>query len=475
MAIQNNKKLLHRKEPQMMSPNITASAAGTFLIKDPLGVRRTALFVGSNTAQRLYDIFEDGWMELPSFALAGTFGAGACGGWALWSDTFTVGSQGVENGLNFVSVSVQLSMDAVGRTLRFLTGNNEFQEVVVTDIKSIPLVGTVLYFTESLPNTIDIGDTFALDTGAYYILNAYTALASGVFKRYDVVSGTVTTLSNTGLPTTWGIDGKIVATPSYYGNYSEGSVTSASGSSLTSSSKTWTVNQWNNSQVKIIDGTGKGQVRNIVSSTSDTLNVAPDWTITPDTTSVFAIQANDNYVYLLGNNSVVLRRYNISEDTWSTITPNVARSGTPNVGMGAVFIGKTKRQSWNNEDNIQSGRYIYSFVGNGTSTLNRYDIALNQWATITYIRQGVTFTTGSSFDGSGGKIYILKESSGRLYYYDCVDNQLLPFTTDFFPQGTAVVGDKLFTVTYNDGAGDDIDFLYYQINTGTTLRRIMIY
>ena len=70
MATQNNKKMLHKKEPQMLGLSLVNSSAGSFIVKDPLGIRRTALLVSSATVQRLYDINEDGWQELPSFALA---------------------------------------------------------------------------------------------------------------------------------------------------------------------------------------------------------------------------------------------------------------------------------------------------------------------------------------------------------------------------------------------------------------------
>jgi len=63
----------------MMSPAPVATAAGAFIIKDPSGIRRTALFISSATVQYIYAADEDGWMQLPSFALGGTFAAGACG------------------------------------------------------------------------------------------------------------------------------------------------------------------------------------------------------------------------------------------------------------------------------------------------------------------------------------------------------------------------------------------------------------
>ena len=42
-------------------------------------------------------------------------------------------------------------------------------------------------------------------------MNAGT-IAAGIFKSYDPLTATWTTLSNTGLPATWGVDGKMVGT-----------------------------------------------------------------------------------------------------------------------------------------------------------------------------------------------------------------------------------------------------------------------
>ena len=44
-------------------------------------------------------------------------------------------------------------------------------------------------------------------------MNAGT-IAAGIFKSYDPITGTTTSLGTTNLPATWGTDGKIVVTPS---------------------------------------------------------------------------------------------------------------------------------------------------------------------------------------------------------------------------------------------------------------------
>lgn len=470
MATQNNKKMLHKKEPQMLGISLVNSSAGSFIIKDPLGVRRTALLVSSATVQRLYDINEDGWQELPSFALAGTFGAGACGAWSLWSDTITANG-GTTTSLS-VSLSVPLSHFIVGKTIEFTSGSNIGRRVTVSDADVSFGTDNVIFFNETLPNPVQNTDTFKVNSGRYFILNA-GAMTSGSFKSYDVLTGIVTTKSQIGLPT-WGTDGKLIATPSYVGEFASGTTTTATINTLSNSNKNWTENNFINYQIRIIAGTGIGQTRTIISNTSNTITVS-NWDVTPDNTSQYVIESNDDFLYLIGNNAVTMYRYQISTNSWSTILPNVARSVAPGVGMSGNWVGKTNNSHWQDENKLLDGRYIYSFVGGATSTLHRYDIALNKWELITYLRQSETFAIGSSYDVYCDKLFIKKNTTNRFFYYDIPGNQLIPFIYDYYPDGTAVVGDKMFTAIYNDGNGDNITFLYYLLNTSNVFRRVMIY
>ena len=54
------------------------TGAGFMTLKDPIGNRKTALFIWNATVQYLYNIEEDGAVQIPSLALGGTYGAGAC-------------------------------------------------------------------------------------------------------------------------------------------------------------------------------------------------------------------------------------------------------------------------------------------------------------------------------------------------------------------------------------------------------------
>lgn len=462
----------------MMSPALLASGAGAFILKDPVGNRRNALYIGNATSQYIYDIEEDAWQQIPSFALAGTFGAGACGGWGLWSTTFTATTGGsTTKGIT----TTALSSLAKGRKIRFLTGANAGVEKTITAVKIIAGGNSELTFDTALGSAVSNGDTFAIDTGRYYIMNAGT-IGAGIFKSYDPLTGVVTSLATANLPATWGTDGRIVGTPSYVGAFASGTATAGASTTLTNSAKTWATNQFTNYQIRITAGTGIGQVRTIASNTGTVITVSSAWTVTPDATSQYAIEGNDDFLYLLGNNAVTMYRYSISANTWAVMAPTTARAGAMSTGASANWIGKSGDANWADESSLLDGRYIYSFRGGATSTLDRFDITggtagAGAWQAITYIRQQETFTTGSGYDYVGnGKIMIRKDATNRFFYYDAIGNILYPFTTDFLPDGAGVVGDKMFSVTLEGTeVGDDaIDWIYYLANTSTVLRRIMI-
>lgn len=68
-----------------------------------------------------------------------------------------------------------------------------------------------------------------------------------------------------------------------------GYVASATSTTLTDATKDWATDEFKYAFVEITKGTGAGQVREIVSNTSNTLTVSSAWTITPDTTSEYRI------------------------------------------------------------------------------------------------------------------------------------------------------------------------------------------
>lgn len=463
-----NVALVNKKEPQFMSPAPSITAAGSFMITDGIEEGNIAMYVNSATVQYLYHNDEDGWVQIPSGNLGGTFGAGACGAKSRWSNTLTA------NGGSTTSANTTAAITGLAKnqTIRFLTGANAGLETTVTSVLTTPGGTSSLYF-DALPNAVVNTDTFVVSTGRFYIWNAGTMSATS-FKNYDVLTGVWTSLSVTGAPATWGTDGRIVATPSY-DIFASGTATSATVSTLSNSAKAWTTNQWTSYQIRITAGTGIGQVRTIASNTGVQITVSSNWTVTPDATSQYAIEGNDDFLYLLGNGLVTMYRYSISGNSWTTISPAVARSSAPGTGMSANWANVVDSTGWDVENDIRNGRYIYSFRGGATGTLHRYDIALNSWLEIAYNNLTETFTTGSSYAQMDRYIYIRKETTGRMFKFSISGNYLEPLTTTLYPESTAVLGDKMWGVKYVENGTVKLTWLYWLGNTTNILHRMLIF
>ena len=478
MATTNgNRKILDLKRWEFCTPAPSATGTAHFIVSSR-HYRQQQLLVQSNTAQYLYNPLEDGWVQIPSGALAGTFGAGACGtaGAISTGSTAGVATLTATGGTSTTMVTNQtLARDLRGYSVQIVTGPG------AGDVRTIAsnTIGANATITVSSPfsATITASSTYRLLTPVWFVLGAGT-LAAGSFKRYDFATNTWATLSITGLPATVGTDGRLIATPSTIDGgfvaFAAGTATSGTASTIVNSAKTWTTNQWSNSQVRITSGTGAGQIRSISSNDSTSLTVSSNWTITPDATSQYSIEGNDDYVYFMGNASVTLYRYSISTNTWSTLSPVAARSAAPAVGMGGHWVWDATDSNWTNESAIINGRRIYSLRGGAGSGLDYYDIATNTWVSgVTYAPATETFTTGTKYAYNGNYLYIQKEASGRWFRYNFVTNEMDGWNTMTYTQGAAVVGDTCFDVTYSDGA-TSIVYVYMILNTSAVMLRQMV-
>lgn len=480
MEAQNNVPLLHRKEWQTMMPAPVNTAAGSFVVGSPSPNRRYSLYMVSATVHHLYDHMEDDWIPIISGALGGTFGAGACGLQTAWSINYTA-TGGTTTTVTVNSAVHNIDGNIVGDVIEFLTGTagNIGLRRNITAIKTNIGTGTITITLDSaVTSAVANNDTFRISSGSFFVLSAGTLSATS-FRRYDVSTGTWTSLTNTGLPATWGTDGRMVRPYQREDVYDSGTATSGSATTLVCTGKGWTNDQWINYQVRITTGTGMGQKRVITDNTADTLTFASGATI--DATSVFAIEGDENAIYLLGNNAVTMYKYSIFGNSWATVTPTTARAGAPIAGMSADWVGKTGDAQWADITDIKDGRYIYSLRG-GTSVMDRFDISggtngAGAWSAVTYTPNQQTFATGSSTEWDGLFIYIAKEGSAtvpqRFYKYCVRGNTMFPVTTDWYFGGAALLGNKIWIK--NLSSEGKVKWLYCLSSTSAVLRRIMLF
>lgn len=484
MAITVNlRKLLHRKAWESCTSSPVATAAGAFIVSDKFdlinGAR--AFLVTNASSIYMYEGLEDGWAQLPNSGATGTFAAGACGefrgmgamGGSL-TQTATAGSTTTITSNRTIVRSLE------GQRIRVIAGAGVgYDGTVASNTLGANAVITV---TPASGVTFDATTQYQVYSGSLWFFNAGTAAVG--FSVYDLATNAWTARSVTGIPAAWGTDAQLVSTMGSANTFAAGTATAGASTTLTNSAKAWGTNMWANYQVRITAGTGKGQIRTIASNTGTVLTVSTAWTVTPDATSAYAIEGNDDYFYLLGNNAVTMYRYSASANAWTTLAPTAARAGAFAAGGTCGWIDGV--EGWNNETLVphysttlykQNGRYLYCFRGGASSTLDAYDIAANTWVSgIAYGGQQETFTTGSSAKDIDGKIYLTKEATGRLFQFDVARNRIVGLGTCTMQTalgGTAVVGDKLFFLPFNEG-GTELMFLYQLRHSGADMARMLL-
>ena len=469
------RKILDLKRWEFCAPLPTATVAASFVVSSR-HYRQQQLYVVSNTVAYLYQPNEDAFVQLSSPALGGTFGAGACGAAAGFSTGSTVGAASLTatgGSTSTIITNQTLARDLRGYSVQILAGPNAGVTLTIVS-NTIGSNATITVATQA--SAFTASTVYRLMTPVWYVLGAST-LASGIFKKYCFATNSWVTLTQTGLPATISTDSKLISTPSWiddgFKTFATGTATSATGTTLVNSAKAWATNQWANSQVRITGGTGAGQIRIITSNTGTTLTV-PTWTITPDATSVYAIEGNDDYIYYIGSNAVTTYRYSITSNSWTTLSPTAARAAAPTTGMSGHWVWGSTETDWTTENAIKNGRYIYSFRGGAGMVLDAYDIALNTWVSgITVSPAAETFTTGTKYAYVGNYLYIQKDATGRWMRYNFATQELDGWSTMTYTQGAAVLGDTAFDVTYHDGA-TDVVYIQMFLNTSTVNLRQMV-
>lgn len=565
-VLQKNLPLLHTPTFQQMAPAPLATAANMFVVSAPTGRSPFVLYVTSATVHYLYT--DNGWIQIPTGSLA-TFGAGACGVFHPWSNTYTANG-GTTTTATVAAGTHNITGLAIGETIEFVSsGTNTGLRRTITNVINNAGTGTItIQWSGAVATAVLNTHTFRISTGRFFVFGGGVTTA-GTFKSFDIATlswsgnltvtgvptftgdgrmalmhqlpkslevGTPTAVTNStnatitdttkswrvnqwagywvritaglGAPNNTGainallqvtsntatqltLSGVFLTAPDTTSNYSiedviaAGVASSGSTTSLVNTGKTWTVNQWTNSRVRIMGGAGLGQTSIVASNTADTLTIGTVGTAIASG-SIYEIEGDENFIYLAGNAAVTMYKYSISAGTWATVAPTVARSLAPGASPSLIALHSTGDVNWNTESAILNGRYLYSFRGGGSGIIDRFDIAggtsgAGAWAVVTLVN-AETFTTGASYDIHGGKIYIRKESASaaqRFFVYDVVKNVLTPLTTLNYPDGAAVTGNKIWTKTFDDNQSvaltDSVIWLYTLQATGTALHRIMLF
>ncbi len=473
----NLRKMLHRKSAEYCAQNPAGNTgAGGFFVSDKSNMipqHDIAYYVGGVSAIWNYNADQDAWLQLPNSGLAGTFAAGSCGEFRPISapggnitNTATGGST------TTLITALTITRSLADHAIRIAAGAGAGYSGV---IKGNTLgANAIITLETAAPVALGATSQYQIFGGSLWFFNAGTSAVG--FGVYDRATNTWTARSVAGLPTSWGTDAQLVSTPGFASNDGQGFVngTAAAGAASTitlEAGKVFVLNQWANMQMRIVSGTGAGQVRTIASNTagaSPVVTVSAVWAIAPDATSIYRIEGNDDHFYLLGNNAVTMYRFTVSTNTWATLAPAAARAGTAGGGCTADWVDGVADAAWTDGSYgahsagllKQNGRYIYCFRSGGTNALDVYDIAANTWiSNVLYGQQFETFNAGTCAVDLDGYIYLQKEATGRIYRFDVAKNVIEPWVLNPVPQGAAVAGDKMILTTFKEGT-QKINYLY---------------
>lgn len=489
MATTNSlKRLLHKKQWELCTPSIghaaaVNTAAGSFVVSDKFNIlpSKSAFFASSASTIYRYDGDDDAWITIPASGATGTFAAGSCGefrGLGAMGGVFT--QTATAGGATSITTNRTIVANLAGSRIRVIAGTGVgFDGTIVSNT-----IGANAVITTS-GGTFDATTQYQIYSGSLWFFNAGTTAVG--FSVYDIATNAWTAKSVTNLPTAFGTAGRLVSTLGAASSFATGTSTGTNTTTtLNNTGKNWRVNGWANYQVRITAGTGIGQIRTIASNTATALTVSAAWTVTPDATSVYSIEGNDDFMYLMGNGAVTLYKYVVSTNTWSTLAPTAARAAAAGAGFGANWIDSVSTWTLSGTENAstldqagllfkQNGRYIFSFRGGASSALDAYDIAANTWvSTINYGNIAETFTTGSDFADLNGVVYCQKEATSRFFKLDLSVMRMFPLSSHPYPQGAVLEGSKMFLLPYVDGA-TVIPILYTQLHTQNYLVRQIVF
>jgi hypothetical protein len=190
----------------------------------------------------------------------------------------------------------------------------------------------------------DSTSRFIIQTGTIWLLSSLTVGPFFTWQMYDVANDVwmVKTATNGLFPAAIATDFAVERTGALGGAYVSGTATAGANRTLTDSSKSMTVDDYVNYQIRITGGTGMGQRQRIIANGTNYFEVAKKWTTNPDATSTYSVYADTDTIFFSGNGNSSMLKYSVEADLWSQgniydygVTNNITvqRNGTLPFGI----------------------------------------------------------------------------------------------------------------------------------------------
>lgn len=144
----------------------------------------------------------------------------------------------------------------------------------------------------SVTTMIDITANWKVNQWAGYKLYIYSGVGLNQIATISANTNTTLTISTVGVALAAGSEYQITG---FDAGTSSGSNIY---NTINDSTQAWTTDRWKNYAVRILSGTGAGQIRTIVNNTATTLTTHRNWNVIPDNTSIYLIQGDSEQMYI---------------------------------------------------------------------------------------------------------------------------------------------------------------------------------
>jgi hypothetical protein len=268
----------------------------------------------------------------------------------------------------------------------------------------------------------DSTSRFIIQTGTIWLLSSTTVAPFFTWQMYDIANDIwMSKTANGGIfPVAIGTDFAIERTGALGGAYVSGTATAGANRTLTDSSKSMTVDEYANYQIRITGGTGMGQRQRIIANGTNYFEVAKKWTTNPDATSTYSVYADTDTIFFSGNANSSMLKYSVEADLWSQgniydygITSNVTvqrngtlpfsiQSGTRNTGAITSIVINAGGSGYKLGD-------VLTISGGGGTNGKVYVEGITSTGVITSVSlqrcgSGYSITTGAATTGGTGTL-----------------------------------------------------------------------
>jgi hypothetical protein len=180
-----------------------------------------------------------------------------------------------------------------------------------------------------------------------------------------------------------------------------------------------------------------------------------------------------------GLDSPIISVVNAEQLTVAALTApdgNTAYSVIGALSRGGASLGVSSLHRLYGTTTLEKCRYLVSFRGNNTPSVDRYDLTQDMWETLGGPPVSELLGLGSMFTYNGrDRIYFTTGVTGRVQYYDFVLNKVVPSSTIPYAHGAGIPGARMFLTTTADLISDNLEYLYVMRHSGQEMWRTLIY